>query len=104
MIINGKEQAFDSIQLKQKIDGFGEKEDSWLQLKNAEEETTIHVLGDTLFEKAILKEKNFYFWETVYLDYLKTRLIEHGFFSYIRSYEEYLYHNTSDLSKRRSYA
>lgn len=57
MIINGKEQAFDSIQLKQKIDGFGEKEDSWLQLKNAEEETTIHVLGDTLFEKAILKEK-----------------------------------------------
>ena len=39
----------------------------------------------------------------MYLDYLKNRLIDHGFFAYIRSYDEYLYHNTSDLSERRSF-
>ncbi|MGO3604930.1 MAG: hypothetical protein ACTIOK_16020 [Enterococcus malodoratus] len=103
MLINGKEQAFDLRLLQQVIADFGMKEDFWLQLKNAEEETTIHVLGDTLFEKCIINKKNFYFWENVYLDYLKSRLIEHGFFAYIRSYEEYLYHNTSELSKRRSF-
>ncbi|MGP5427896.1 hypothetical protein ACTXNW_00410 [Enterococcus malodoratus] len=103
MLINGKEQAFDLRLLQQVIADFGMKEDFWLQLKNAEEETTIHVLGDTLFEKCIVNKKNFYYWENVYLDYLKSRLIEHGFFAYIRSYEEYLYHNTSELSKRRSF-
>ncbi|OJG64520.1 hypothetical protein RV07_GL004222 [Enterococcus malodoratus] len=103
MLINGKEQAFDLRLLQQVIADFGMKEDFWLQLKNAEEETTIHVLGDTLFEKCIINKKNFYYWENVYLDYLKSRLIEHGFFAYIRSYEEYLYHNTSELSKRRSF-
>lgn len=103
MLINGKEQVFDLRLLQQVIADFGMKEDFWLQLKNAEEETTIHVLGDTLFEKCIINKKNFYYWENVYLDYLKSRLIEHGFFAYIRSYEEYLYHNTSELSKRRSF-
>lgn len=103
MLINGKEQAFDLRLLQQVIADFGMKEDFWLQLKNAEEETTIHVLGDTLFEKCIINKKNFYYWENVYLDYLKSRLIEHCFFAYIRSYEEYLYHNTSELSKRRSF-
>ena len=103
MLINGKERAFDLRLLQQVIADFGMKEDFWLQLKNAEEETTIHVLGDTLFEICIINKKNFYYWETVYLDYLKSRLIEHGFFAYIRSYEEYLYHNTSELSKRRSF-
>lgn len=103
MLINGKEQPFDHDYLQRIIAKFGTKEDCWLQLKNEEEEMTVHLLGDTLFEKCILKEKNFYYWENVYLDYLKSRLIEHGFFSYIRSYEEYLYHNTSELSKRRSF-
>ena len=103
MLINGKEQVFDLRLLQQVIADFGMKEDFWLQLKNAEEETTIHVLGDTLFEKCIINKENFYYWENVYLDYLKSRLIEHGFFAYIRSYEEYLYHNTSELSKRRSF-
>ena len=103
MLINGKEQLFDQNQLKRVISSFGMKEDFWLQLKNSEEETTLHLLSDTLFEKYIIKEKNFYYWERVYLDYLKNRLIDHGFFAYIRSYDEYLYHNTSDLSERRSF-
>ena len=103
MWINGNEQAFNQEILQQTISGFGTKEDCWLQVKSEHEEATIHVLGDTLFEKNILYKENFYYWEAVYLDYLKTRLIEHGFFAYIRSYEEYLYHNTGDLSKRRSF-
>lgn len=80
MLINGKEQLFDQNQLKRVISSFGMKEDFWLQLKNSEEETTLHLLSDTLFEKYIIKEKNFYYWERVYLDYLKNRLIDHGFF------------------------
>lgn len=103
MLINGKEQEFNQEHLQRTITEFGLKEDFWLQLKNAEEETTIHLLGDTLFEKSIINEKNFYYWEKVYLDYLRSRLIKHGFFAYIRSYDEYLYHNTSELSKRRSF-
>lgn len=103
MLINGKEQEFNQEHLQRTITEFGLKEDFWLQLKNAEEETTIHLLGDTLFEKSIINEKNFYYWENVYLDYLRSRLIKHGFFAYIRSYDEYLYHNTSELSKRRSF-
>lgn len=103
MLINGKEQEFDQEHLQQIITGFGLKEDYWLQLKNADEETTIHLLGDTLFEKCIINEENFYYWEKVYLDYLQSRLIKHGFFAYIRSYDEYLYHNTGELSKRRSF-
>ncbi|MDU5334795.1 hypothetical protein [Enterococcus sp.] len=103
MLINGKEQEFNQEHLQRTITEFGLKEDFWLQLKNAEEETTIHLLGDSLFEKSIINEKNFYYWENVYLDYLRSRLIKHGFFAYIRSYDEYLYHNTSELSKRRSF-
>lgn len=103
MLINGQEQIFDQHQLKQVISEFSTKEDVWLQIKNSKEETTLHLLGDTLFEKCILDEENFYYWEKVYLDYFKNRLIEHGFFAYIRSYDEYLYHNTSELSKRRSF-
>lgn len=103
MLINGKEQAFDPDYLQRTINAFGTKEDYWLQLKNQDEEMTVHLLGDTLFEKSILVKQNFFYWENVYLDYLKSRLTEHGFFAYIRSYEEYLYHNTSELSKRRSF-
>lgn len=103
MLINGKELAFDPDYLQRTINAFGTKEDYWLQLKNQDEEMTVHLLGDTIFEKSILVKQNFYYWENVYLDYLKSRLIEHGFFAYIRSYEEYLYHNTSELSKRRSF-
>lgn len=101
MSINGTEQSFDRQQLVQMILNFGTEEDFWIQLKRDQEETTIHLLGDTLFEKSIIAKENFYYWESVYLDYLKSRLIEHGFFAYIRSYEEYLYHNTSELDKRR---
>lgn len=103
MSINGSEQAFDYQELQQVVENFGMEEDFWLQIKNPEEETTIHLLGDTLFEKSIIREKTFYYWETVYLDYLKARLIQHGLFAYLRSYDEYLYHNTSELVKRRSF-
>ncbi|MDT2595854.1 hypothetical protein [Enterococcus dongliensis] len=103
MSINGKDQKFDLNYLRQLIAEFGVNEDYWLQLRNDEEETTIHLMGDRLFEKYILAKKNFYYWENVYLDYLAARLRQHGFFAYIRSYAEYLYHNTSDLSKRRSF-
>lgn len=103
MSINGKEQEFELNQLRQMIEGFGTKEDVWFRLSNEAEEATVHLMGDTLFEKWIIQKSNFHYWEVVYLDYLKNRLIEHGFFAYIRSYEEYLYHNTSELDKRRSF-
>lgn len=103
MSINGAEQDFDRQQLGQMILNFGTEEDFWIQLKGKEDESTIHLLGDTLFEKSIIAKDNFYYWESVYVDYLKSRLIDHGFFAYIRSYEEYLYHNTSELDKRRSF-
>ncbi|MGF2941699.1 hypothetical protein [Enterococcus xiangfangensis] len=103
MSINGKTQVFDQRILQQLIVKLGLNEDYWLQLQNDEEEMTIHLMEDRLFEKSILNEKTFYYWEKVYLDYLKTRLIEHGSFAYMRSYSEYLYHNTSELVKRRSF-
>ncbi|MFC4771645.1 hypothetical protein [Enterococcus hermanniensis] len=101
MIINGVEQPFKQNELKQLLIDCRINDDVWVQLKNKYEETSIHLLGDTLLEKSILQKHTFEYWEVVYLDYLNQRLEKFGSFAYLRSYEEYLFHNTSDLSDRR---
>lgn len=103
MVINGLEQPFEQIKLQQLLADCKINEDVWVQLKNNHEETSLHLLGDTLLEKSILQKKTFEYWEIVYLDYLNQRLERFGSFAYLRSYEEYLFHNTSDLSERRTF-
>lgn len=103
MSINGTEEVFNLTKVTRMIRRLGIKEDLLLQLKRSEEEVSLHLLGDTLVEKILLKKKTFYYWKEVYLDYLTRRLIAHGYFAYLRSYDEYLYHNTSELAKRRNF-
>ncbi|MEO1770875.1 hypothetical protein [Candidatus Enterococcus ferrettii] len=103
MSINGAEEVFDLPIMEQIIDKLSSNDDKWLQVKKGDEESTIHVLGNTVFEKSLLNESTYYHWHPVYRDYLKQRLETYGFFACIRSYDEYLYHNTSEIEKRRRF-
>lgn len=103
MSINGTEQKFQLSMMKQTIDNLTSNDDKWLQVKKGNEESTIHLLGSTVFEKSLLNESTYQSWQPVYCDYLEKRLESYGFFAYIRAYDEYLYHNTSEIDKRRRF-
>lgn len=103
MSINGVEQKFQLSIMKHTIDNLTSNDDKWLQVKKGSEESTIHLLGSTVFEKSLLNESTYQSWQSVYYDYLKQRLENYGFFAYIRAYDEYLHHNTSEIEKRRRF-
>lgn len=103
MQINGKARAFDLTELQTLLASFTLEEDNWICLKNNEEESSIHLLKGTLLEKSIIKKTTYEYWQAVFLDYQMARLKRYGFFAYIRSYDEYLYHNTYQIEKRRQF-
>lgn len=103
MSINGEEEPFDLIKLSGAIGELTLTDDKWFQVKKGDMESTVHFLGTTLFEKTLINESIYQHWEPVYLDYLGKRLEKYGFFGYIRAHDEYLYHNTSEIEKRRRF-
>lgn len=103
MSINGEEEPFDLIKLSRAIGELTSTDDKWFQVKKGDMESTVHFLGTTLFEKSLINESVYQHWEPVYLDYLSKRLEKYGFFGYIRAHDEYLYHNTSEIEKRRRF-
>ncbi|MBO1305469.1 hypothetical protein JZO70_04815 [Enterococcus sp. 669A] len=103
MSINGEEEPFDLIKLSGAIGELTLTDDKWFQVKKGDMESTVHFLGTTLFEKTLINESIYQHWEPVYLDYLSKRLEKYGFFGYIRAHDEYLYHNTSEIEKRRRF-
>lgn len=101
MAIDGIKQPFDLMDLHQFIDLLTEEEDCKVELFNQQEKASLHIVNQSLFEKIWFSHNNYRYWEHIYLDYLNNRLEQYGVFAYIRSYDEYLYHNTSQIEKRR---
>ncbi|GCF94494.1 hypothetical protein NRIC_23850 [Enterococcus florum] len=103
MMINGRKTAFDLSKLKDQIASVTTEEDLLVQISNNEAESSLHIWGETLLEKTLVTRKSYETWEAVFLDYLNERMKHKGLFAYIRDYDEYLYHNTSQIDKRRAF-
>lgn len=103
MVIDGVRQPFDLMDLHQMIDLLHVKEDCRIRLINGSQEATLHILGHSLVEKTLITYQVFKYWEMIYFDYLKERVKDYGVFGYLRSYDEFLYHNVSDPKKRQDF-
>lgn len=75
----------------------------WLIVGNDQNECSFHFDGQQLVIKNILKKENFLQHEAVIRDYIKTKMVKNGVFAYLRSYNEYIYHNTKEINERLSF-
>lgn len=71
-----------------------------LTLKNEEAEFFIQIYGGVFLEKSAITNKDFVHYQFMIEDYLTQRMKKYGVYSYIRSYDEYIYSNQSDLNER----
>lgn len=74
--------------------------DIWLIVEGVAGRFQMHIRQLTLFERNLYDKELFFGQQQVISDYCDQRMIAHGVYGYIRSYDEYLYNNVSELSQR----
>lgn len=72
----------------------------WLIIGDDQNKCSFHFDGQQLIIKNILKKENFWQNETIIRDYIQMKMVHHGVFAYLRSYNEYIYHNTKQINER----
>ncbi|MBO1300832.1 MULTISPECIES: hypothetical protein [unclassified Enterococcus] len=96
-------EPYTLVKLKQALDEIDDREIGWLEIIERDfvcrfEFGYHHLQVDYQFTWKIF-EKN----ESVIRNYLQTKMQKHGIFAYMRSVEEYLYHNTQSIDERLTF-
>lgn len=72
----------------------------WLTVKNERNECRFHFDGQQLIIKNILEKNIFLQHESVIRDYIQLKMDKNGVFAYLRSYNEFKYHNIKEIEER----
>lgn len=100
--VNEQKMAFDKKQLLERFDELAEFA-VWFRVEEEESHSSFQLEKQLLYEKTVLERSKFELWEPVFLDYHENRIAKHGYFGYIRSYEEYRFHNTLEPREREKF-
>ncbi|KAF1300132.1 hypothetical protein [Enterococcus sp. JM9B] len=91
---------FSLIRCRETIEQLGTHEDFSIIVGNGTNESTFYLFEGELLEKHIIQRKIFEEKRELFLNYVETQAHQKGLFASIRSYDEYLYHNTEKIEQR----
>lgn len=74
-----------------------------LTLSDEKNETTIQFIHEEIFQRFLIQSKLFEQQQILVESYLVGVMKNNGVFAFIRSYDEFLYHNMESLEERRSF-
>ncbi|SJZ78952.1 hypothetical protein SAMN02745116_01431 [Pilibacter termitis] len=93
-------RKFDVEEVISRIEHVSMEDDFWWRITGDAGEFQVHVYKGTLFFRNLFFDEVFFQNEPMIFDYFDHRMSEHGLYGYLRSYDEYLYSNTSRLEDR----
>lgn len=101
MVVNHEEiQPFSLQKVHQLLNQLTEHEDLEFIVKNGPNESYFHLVDGNLLEKHLVSQEIFLRQKQMILNYLDIKMSKRGLFGYLRSYDEYLYHNTDKIEMR----
>lgn len=104
MIINHeKAQPFSLRRVHQLLNKLTEHEDLEFVVKNGPNESYFHLVDGNLLEKHLVTQDIFLKQKQMILNYMDIKMSKRGLFGYLRSYDEYLYHNTEEIKMRLAF-
>lgn len=104
MIINHeKAQPFSLHRVHQLLNKLTEHEDLEFVVKNGPNESYFHLVDGNLLEKHLVTQDIFLKQKQMILNYMDIKMSKRGLFGYLRSYDEYLYHNTEEIKMRLAF-
>lgn len=88
-------KKFQQALLQESILEFG-----WIVIGNDENEFSVHFDGQELVMKNIFEKLLMDQFALVIRDYIRTRMFQYGVVAYLRSYDEFVYNNTTNIDER----
>jgi hypothetical protein len=73
----------------------------WLMVETEAGTSSFHQILDIVVQRTIMDKQVYFEYESIIIDYFEARMKRYGVFGYMRSYQEYLQHNISDIEKRK---
>lgn len=102
MIVNHEKiQSFSLKKVHHLLNHLTEQEDLEFIVKNGPNESYFHLVDGNLLEKHLISQDIFLTNQQMILNYIEVKMSKRGLFGYIRSYDEYLYHNTDEIEMRQ---
>ncbi|MDR2832615.1 MAG: hypothetical protein LBV67_02750 [Streptococcaceae bacterium] len=92
--------AYDPYDVISRIEQVSMDDNFWWRVESKAGKFNIHVYNGTLYARNLFNEEYFFTYEQMIFDYFDHRMADHGLYGYLRSYDEYLYNNTSRLEER----
>jgi len=92
--------AFDAHDVLSRIEELTIEDDYWWRVSGPAGKFQIHIYNGTIYVRNLFTEEAFFKHEQMIFDYFNHRMTEHGLYGYLRSYDEYLYSNTSRMEDR----
>lgn len=94
-------ENFDLFHLKERVEALtNQNNDQWFKIISDHGEFHVHVFGKTIFERNILDKEIYVNAKLIFDDYCDKRMIRHGLYGYVRSYDEYLENNVAVIEER----
>ena len=88
-------KEFQQVLLQESFLEFG-----WIFIGNDENEFSVHFDGQELVMKNIFEKSLMDKSASVIRDYIRTRMFQYGVVAYLRSYDEFVYNNTTNIDER----
>lgn len=95
------ETAFDLAECHRLIDGIKAQDELSLTLTDGRNESSFHLVEGNMLEKHLLSSQIFLDNRKMITTYVEVQMKSRGVFGYIRSYDEFIYHNEEDIAARR---
>lgn len=99
-IDDGETLPFDILTTKAAVEQLTDKDSLWMKIYAAEGEFQVHISSRTIVERNIIDGSTFLKYRKMIENYMDTRMETSGVYGYIRSLDEYLYHNVEKMEKR----
>ncbi|MFV0558302.1 MAG: hypothetical protein ACK5MW_06650 [Enterococcus sp.] len=99
-IWDGEKEAFSLTKLKQLLQELPPHEDLSIALWSDENQSSLFLINGSLLEKHLVTKGVFFENKFLLNSYLEAQMQKRGLFAYVRSFNEYIYHNTRRISDR----
>ncbi|MGL4697533.1 hypothetical protein [Enterococcus larvae] len=99
-IDDGASQPFDLLSIKTAFENLTDESSLWVKIYAAAGEFQVHISGHSVVERNIIDGSVFLNYQKMIEDYSDVRMETSGVYGYIRSLDEYLYHNVEQMEKR----
>lgn len=95
--------GFSLVRCRKLIDKIDSKSDISIVIGNGSNESSFHLAAGELLETHVIEKNIFIDQRNLILNYVETQIKQKGLFGSIRSYDEYIYHNTEQIEQRLTF-